>query len=229
LNKLHFNLLHLLSSDFATVWGNLIQNIHREALSIRPSVCWSVYWFVFLFSILTQFVQTLAQYGWAKPNHRVHVVPHNHLANFTNTSRLRKCASDDMFGYIWLLFTYCAMRQEIENTSGRTYRCCKSWVNNTFLCIPDLHLLTSKGPTACTTGKVSVNIIVFNILACRELFVSRFLSDWISMRKSNSITFHPVQTPPTWVTWARWLNLLSVAITPSVYDVDLTEISRDSL
>ena len=44
----------------------------------------------------------------------------------------------------------------------------KSWVNNTFPWIFSLKFPTAEGPTARTTNRVSSNVILFNILACKE-------------------------------------------------------------
>ncbi|XP_031686222.1 ankyrin repeat domain-containing protein 13A-like isoform X1 [Oncorhynchus kisutch] len=60
------------------------------------------------------------------------------------------------FGYC-LHIVQCVRRLKIQ--AAEPTGAAKSWVNNTFLCIPYLHLLTSKGPTACTTGKNDVEAV----------------------------------------------------------------------
>lgn len=71
----------------------------------------------------------------------------------------------------------------------------KSLVDSSFLRTFYLHFLSSKGQTARTTGKISIHIIVFNILACRDscvFFRATFFPSLIDVLHQN---------------WCVWLKL----------------------
>lgn len=95
-----------------------------------------------------------------------------------------------MFGYIrlhcWHIVHHmlCVKRMKIQVTEPTSTT--KSCLNNPFLWIAYLHLLPPKGPTACTTGKVSVNMIVFNSLACKDYCVIFWATSIILM--SHEVT-----------------------------------------
>lgn len=106
---------------------NLTQNINREVLLTRLSICWSVYglFFRFLFSILVQLARDKHLYN----------MPETKRPQTEWTTLKADCKEGNVlwltkFGYIWLLFTYCASRtilQQIANTCDRTYRRRKKW------------------------------------------------------------------------------------------------------
>lgn len=69
------------------------------------------------------------------------------------------------FGYCFHIVHHvqCISMLKIQVTDRRRK---KKTVSNAFLWItlPYLHILPPKGPTRCSNGKISVNVILFNIL-----------------------------------------------------------------
>lgn len=147
LNILHFNLLYLFPDDFVPITENLRQNIHIKVLSTQPSVLNPTNTFTIWLSLTQPQIDRCPRQSTGKFHKLFQLIAKN----------LRRSTT---FGYIRLLFTHCA---SITCNPGDS----RSRVN-TFLWIPNLYLLASKGATARTTGKVSRNIILINMLLCRD-------------------------------------------------------------
>lgn len=160
LNKLHFSLLYLLPANFVPM-SEVIWYKISTGKCYQPDLQYaSLYIVCILFSIRMSFALDKHLHNMAEPN----------LTANTSCWLRGNVLRSTIFGYCLHIVNHvqCIDRLKIQATepTGTT----KSQVNNTFLWIPYLHLLP-KGPTACTTGRVSVNIILVNILLCRDYCV----------------------------------------------------------